>query len=84
MPNLTDRRLSPPACRAARGLLDWTQQELASRAGVSRSTIREFENGHHALQEASEAAVMEALAASGIEFIRGKDRIGVQMRTPST
>jgi len=80
---VSQRLLSPPACRAARGLLDWTQQELASRAGVSRSTIREFENGHHALQEASEAAVMEALAASGIEFIRGKHRIGVQMRTPS-
>ena len=32
-------------CRAARAWLDWPQQELAKRANVGLSTIRQFENG---------------------------------------
>ena len=37
--------LTPAQCRAARALLDWTQDELAERAEVSRGTIRGFESG---------------------------------------
>ncbi len=35
--------VSPELCRAARGLLGWSQQELASRAQVARKTIADFE-----------------------------------------
>jgi DNA-binding Xre family transcriptional regulator len=45
--------LSSEQCRAARALLDWTQEELAERAGVSRSTVRGFENGQHEPHRAS-------------------------------
>ena len=37
--------MSPEQCRAARGWLSWSQRDLAKRAGVSASTIREFEAG---------------------------------------
>ena len=30
-------------CRAARGLLSWSQQNLADRAGVGIMTIHQFE-----------------------------------------
>ena len=53
--------LIPQQCRAARGLLDWTQEELAERADVSRSTIRDFENGRHSLHPGTAAQVVEAL-----------------------
>ncbi|QZO02466.1 helix-turn-helix domain-containing protein [Chenggangzhangella methanolivorans] len=32
-------------CRAARALLDWTQEELANAANLSLSTVRDFEKG---------------------------------------
>jgi transcriptional regulator with XRE-family HTH domain len=50
-------------------LLDWTQEDLAKAAGVCRSTIREYEKGHHALQRASEEAVVDALARAGVKVI---------------
>ncbi len=37
--------ISPEQSRAARGWLDWSQEELAKRANVSLSTVRDFEKG---------------------------------------
>jgi transcriptional regulator with XRE-family HTH domain len=39
------RNITPAQCRAARGLLDWTQQRLADESGVSDRPIRLFEKG---------------------------------------
>jgi DNA-binding XRE family transcriptional regulator len=61
--------LTPALCRAGRALVDWTQDELAKTAGVSRSTVREFEKGHHALQRSSEEAIVFALASAGVEIL---------------
>jgi len=78
MPNLT-----PEQCRAARGLLDWTQEELAERAEVSRSTIRDFENGRHCLQATTAAQVVAALEKGGVLLIPS-DEVGpgVRLRRP--
>jgi transcriptional regulator with XRE-family HTH domain len=61
--------LTPPQCRAARGLLDWTQDELAERAGVSRGTVRGFEAGRHELRKTSAADIRAALEAGGVLFL---------------
>ena len=37
--------MTPDQSRAARGLLDWSQAELAARSNLSESTIRDFEKG---------------------------------------
>jgi len=35
--------VTPAQCRAARGLLDWNQQELARRARVGIVTVHQLE-----------------------------------------
>jgi len=37
--------ISSSQCRAARGLLDWSQQQLANAANVGIVTVRHFEAG---------------------------------------
>jgi transcriptional regulator with XRE-family HTH domain len=61
--------LTPEQCRAARGLLDWTQEDLAKRAGVSRSTVRDYEKGRHVLHRTSAAQIVLALEKAGAVLI---------------
>lgn len=57
--------------RAARELLGWTQDDLAAKAGVARSTLQGFEQGkmkpHHSTLE----KIREACALRGIVFTNG-------------
>jgi transcriptional regulator with XRE-family HTH domain len=70
---------SPEQCRAARGLLDWTQEELAERAGVSRSTVRDFEKGRHDLNRTSAAQMMLTFEQAGVVMISA-DEFGPGVR----
>jgi transcriptional regulator with XRE-family HTH domain len=75
--------LSSEQCRAARALLDWTQKDLAVRAGVSRSTIRGFESGQHELQRASAAMIRMALEQAGVILIEADEQgAGVRLQSP--
>ncbi len=75
--------LTSHQCRAARGLLDWTQEELAERSGVSRSTVRGFENGQHELHRGNAAVIRGAFEAAGVILIDADDMAGpgVRLRT---
>lgn len=82
-PALARKPLSPAQCRAARGLLDWTQDDLAERAGLSRSTIRGFERGHHDLHRSSADLIVRTFAAAGVRLIpAGETGPGVCLALP--
>jgi transcriptional regulator with XRE-family HTH domain len=66
-------------CRAARGLLDWTQDDLAREAGVSALTIRNFEGGRTMPNPATMTVLRLAFEKAGIEFL---DDDGVKLTTP--
>ena len=68
--------LCPSQCRAARGLLDWSQEDLAGRAGVSRSTVRDFETGRHELHGGTERLLMNALHDGGVLLIGSGQPVG--------
>jgi DNA-binding XRE family transcriptional regulator len=61
--------LSPALCRAARGLLDWTQSDLAERAEVSRSTVRDFEGERHDIHRATGAQLRRAFEDHSVAFV---------------
>ena len=61
--------LHPAQCRGARGLLSWSQGELADRAGVSRSTVKDFETERHALHHSTERLLIDAIEAGGVCLI---------------
>jgi transcriptional regulator with XRE-family HTH domain len=61
--------LTPAQCRAARGLLAWTQQQLADAAQVGVVTVLQFELGKTRPIRATIAAILAALEAAGIVFI---------------
>jgi transcriptional regulator with XRE-family HTH domain len=56
-------------CRAARALLDWSQQELADSAGVGIVTVRQLEAGNTQPRRATLEVVRRALESAGVEFI---------------
>lgn len=61
--------MTPAQCRAARALLDWSQQQLADSARIGNATIRNFEAGRSSPQNATLDVLRRALEAAGVEFI---------------
>lgn len=56
--------------RAARGLLGWSQSELAARAGLSLPTVKRLEAGFGPrVSDEARAKLQRAIEAAGIEFI---------------
>jgi transcriptional regulator with XRE-family HTH domain len=71
--------MTPAQSRAARGLIDWSQTELATHSNLSESTIRDFEKGRRQPSPNNLGAIQRALEAAGVEFTNG-DRPGVRMQ----
>ena len=61
--------ITPSQCRAARGLLDWTQQELADAARIGVATVRLFEGDAAESRQATLAVLRQAFELAGVEFI---------------
>jgi transcriptional regulator with XRE-family HTH domain len=61
--------ITPSQCRAARGLLDWTQQELADAARIGVATVRLFERDAAESRQATLAVLRQAFELAGVEFI---------------
>ena len=69
--------------RAARALIDWTQPDLASAAGIALATLKRFERGLRTPIPNNMAAIRRALETAGVEFIppRNGKGAGVRLRT---
>lgn len=65
---VNDASISPEQCRAARGLLDWSQDELSRRSGVSRGTVKKVEGGDQ-LSPLHARALRQTFEAAGCVFI---------------
>jgi transcriptional regulator with XRE-family HTH domain len=56
-------------CRAARALLNWSQQQLANAAKIGNATIRNFEAGRSEPQHATLDVLRRTFEAAGVVFI---------------
>lgn len=63
---------------AARGLLAWTQDQLAVAADVDKTTVQSIEKGLHAPRAETLEKIRGAIEARGIEFTNG-DNPGVRL-----
>jgi transcriptional regulator with XRE-family HTH domain len=63
--------ITPAQCRAARALLDWSQQTLAEHARVGVVTVQNFERGTAKPRTATLTVIVQAFEKEGVEFING-------------
>lgn len=66
--------------RAARGLVDWTRNELAKAANISPETVKNIEHGIFRPQEETAERIIRTFAAQGVEFT---DDEGVRLHKDS-
>ncbi|MGO7541866.1 helix-turn-helix transcriptional regulator [Rhizobium ruizarguesonis] len=69
--------LTPSQCRAARALLDWSQQQLADQSKIGNATIRNFESGKSAPQHATLDVLRRCFGSAGVEFFEDDRGEGV-------
>lgn len=77
--------LTPAQCRSARGWLNWTQAELAKRANVGLSTVRDFESEIRTPIQNNLAAIRRALEeGGGTAFLKATDALGTRSEGEGT
>jgi transcriptional regulator with XRE-family HTH domain len=64
--------------RGARGILNWSQSDLAERTGISATSIGSIENGQSTPRANTLNTIQKTFEDAGIEFI---GREGVRVRT---
>jgi transcriptional regulator with XRE-family HTH domain len=69
-------------CRAARALLDWTQDDLAQATGLSTVTLRSFERGGE-MRDSNRMLLQLAFEKAGVVLIpRNGGGAGVRLKDP--
>jgi predicted transcriptional regulator len=66
--NAPCRAIYAAQIRAARGLLNWSQGELAERAGVSKQSVTRIEIGTTDPRFSTMTAMIEAIRGAGVEM----------------
>lgn len=75
--------LSPNQCRAARGLLNLSQSQVASAAHIATTSLSEFERGERVPSYNNFQAIIAALESHGIILIPANGGgPGVRLKTP--
>ena len=66
-----NRKRLPSAAqvRAARAILDWTQDDLASAAGITPQTVRLLETGQRVPFDSTLRAMKSAFEGAGVIFV---------------
>ena len=75
---MRDTGITPAQCRAGREALQWSQQDLAARAKLSRPVVQDFERRVRVPMRHNLTAIRQALEDGGVVFLPTSDgRSGV-------
>jgi transcriptional regulator with XRE-family HTH domain len=73
--------ITPEQSRAARGLLDWSRDQLSEASGVPKRTIMRFEGREAEPRTSTLMAIRAALEAAGVIFVdENGEGPGVRLR----
>lgn len=70
----------PAQLRAARALLDWSQERLSEACGARPLTLYRLEHGLTQPHHRTAQAIRQALEIAGVEFIEAADGKGPGVR----
>lgn len=76
----TSEIIIPAQIRAARALLEWSQEKLASEAGVGLSTVRDVESQRRQLETSAASEIVRTLQNEGVIFVSGNTEEGPGVR----
>jgi hypothetical protein len=63
-------QITPEQCRAARAWLNWTQAELAQRASVGLSSVKDFEKGSRRTLTSIKAQLQRAFEEANVDALK--------------
>ncbi|GBQ96632.1 transcriptional regulator [Gluconacetobacter liquefaciens] len=73
--------ITPAQLRAARGLVDWTREQLADAAGTTVRTLARLERGETAPRLSTLCAIRSAFESVGVVFIpENGGGVGVRLK----
>lgn len=72
--------ITPSQCRGARGMLGWSQGQLARAAGVTKPLVASFEAGGPVPNPRTVRELRVALETTGISFLNDTDGEGFGLR----
>ena len=72
-------QITGPLCRAARALVQWPRNQLATASGVAKADIRAFETGDVDPGDEARTTLKHALETAGAVFI-DEDDLGAGVR----
>jgi len=72
--------ITPHLCKAARALLEWTQADLAEKAGVPIDTVSRFEQGKSDTRGKAMIAMEKAIRHAGIKLLQPEHGEGEGLR----
>ncbi len=67
--NMAAFAMTRAQCRAARALIDWSREQLATASKVGLRTLVDFERGAREPREVTVDSLRRALESAGVEFI---------------
>jgi transcriptional regulator with XRE-family HTH domain len=79
-PSVKKTIIVPAQIRAARAMLEWSQEDLAENSGVSLSTVRDVESQRRPLDTSAATEIHRALENAGLIFIPGAANAGPGVR----